>query len=196
MTIAASGPVVSASSGMEVERRRAWPRADTLFVTLRRPGAAPLVGVALHHGHRVRGEVARSLAISQVERRREEDPFSAQWTRAAPTGVIALRSRFEVDLNRPRAQSVYGGPSDAWGLDIWNEPLAPDVIERSLATYDAFYAYMTVLLDDLLERHGRFVVLDLHSYNHRRNGPNGAPADTRSNPDINLGTGSIRAQCW
>jgi cardiolipin synthase A/B len=46
------------------------------------------------------------------------DPFTAQLARVAPTRLIALRSRFEVDLNRPRERAVYRGPADAWGLEV------------------------------------------------------------------------------
>ena len=40
------------------------------------------------------------------------------------------------------------------------------------------------------------VVLDLHSYNHRRGGPTGAGDDPGLNPEINLGTESIVASRW
>lgn len=174
----------------------AWQRHENLFVTLRRSGDAPLVAVAVHHGHRIRREVLEHLTLSSAERRREEDPCTAQFTRAAPIGVIALRSRFEVDLNRPRVQAVYGGPDEAWGMELWREPLPADVVERSLTTHDAFYIQMRELLDGLLTRHRRFVVLDLHSYNHRRSGPDGEPDDPRTSPDINVGTGSVAARSW
>ncbi|HET9772461.1 MAG TPA: N-formylglutamate amidohydrolase, partial [Acidimicrobiia bacterium] len=41
-----------------------------------------------------------------------------------------------------------------------------------------------------------FVVLDLHSYNHRRGGPGAPPADPRANPEINVGTGSLDRERW
>jgi hypothetical protein len=44
--------------------------------------------------------------------------------------------------------------------------------------------------------HPYLVVLDLHSYNHRRNDPNGPLADATNNPDINVGTGSMHRQRW
>ena len=33
--------------------------------------------------------------------------------------IIVNRSRFEVDINRPRDKAVYITPEDAWGLHIW-----------------------------------------------------------------------------
>jgi hypothetical protein len=100
-------------------------------------------------------------------------------------------SRFEVDLNRPRAQAVYRVPDDAWGLDVWREPLPDDVVARSLARYDAFHAAVGALLDTVHERHGPFAVLDLHSYNHRRDGAGSPPADPEANPEVNLGTSTL-----
>jgi hypothetical protein len=43
---------------------------------------------------------------------------------------------------------------------------------------------------------GRFVVLDFHSYNHRRSGPDAPPADPVFNPEINVGTGTMDRQLW
>lgn len=43
---------------------------------------------------------------------------------------------------------------------------------------------------------GRFVVLDLHSYNHRRDGPAQPPADPALDPDVNVGTGSVDRGRW
>jgi hypothetical protein len=136
------------------------------------------------------------LTLGEAERRREEDPCSAIWTGAAPTGIIALRSRFEVDLNRPRERAVYRRPEDAWGLELWLEELPTDLVERSLATHDAFYVAMGDLLDGLMRRQGRFIVLDLHSYNHRRAGPDAPADDPRKSPDINFGTVSLTAPSW
>jgi hypothetical protein len=126
----------------------------------------------------------------------EEDPFTGGWTSVAPTRLIAFRSRFEVDLNRPRDKSVYIQPEDAWGLDVWKSPPPRGVIERSLEGYDAFYAHLQVLLDEMVRRHDRVVVLDLHTYNHCRQGDDCEPEDPASNPEINVGTGSLDRTRW
>jgi N-formylglutamate deformylase len=44
--------------------------------------------------------------------------------------------------------------------------------------------------------HRRFVVLDLHSYNHRRGGPDAPVDDPTANPEINVGTGSVDHEVW
>ncbi len=164
------------------------PSAPCLIV---RDLSLPLVATAIHAGHRLRTEVADLLALDAEQRRREEDPYTDRWTAVAPTQVVGTHSRFEVDLNRPRDGAVYRSPDEAWGLSVWREPLPDDVLERSLARYDAFYDAIGGLLDELHERWGAFAVLDLHSYNHRRNGPTSEPAEARENPEVNIGTSIV-----
>ena len=159
-------------------------------------GDGPLVATAVHDGHNVREELAEWFALSETGRLREEDPFTGGWTIAAPTRLIARQSRFEVDFNRPREKAVYQTPDDAWGLKVWKRPISRDCVERSLAVYDAFYQEVGGLLERMTQRYGRVVVLDLHSYNHRREGHSGPPADPHENPDVNLGTGTMNRRRW
>jgi N-formylglutamate deformylase len=159
-------------------------------------GGGRLVATAIHDGHGLRPEVAAIMALDDAQRTREEDPFTARWTAIAPTRVIGTRSRFEVDLNRPRGKAVYRTPDDAWGLTVWKTPLPEGIVQRSLAEYDAFYAAMRDLFSGLSRMHGRFVVYDLHSYNHRRGGPHASPADPRDNPQVNVGTGTMDRSQW
>ncbi|MBN1590832.1 MAG: N-formylglutamate amidohydrolase [Pirellulales bacterium] len=157
---------------------------------------SPLVATAIHDGHAVRPEVAALLALDDAARLREEDPFTSRWVGAASTQIVGLRSRFEFDLNRPRQQAVYVTPEDAWGLEIWRSRPDEELIARSLEIYDAFYREVHELLSELVERFGKVVVLDLHSYNYRRSGPNSAPADPAANPEVNLGTASLDREIW
>ena len=159
-------------------------------------GEGPLVATAIHDGHVVRPEVAELLALDDAQRLREEDPFTAEWTTLAPTRVVGLRSRFEVDLNRPRDGALYLTPEQAWGLTVWRRTLPANVVAHSLAEYDAFYSLLRRLLDEKVHRHGRFVVFDIHSYNHRRDGPDAPPADPLANPEINVGTGTMPRWRW
>lgn len=159
-------------------------------------GEGPVVATALHAGHAVRDEVACRLAVGDAARLREEDPHTDLWTAIAPSRIVAHRSRFEVDLNRPRDQAVYLDPDDAWGLEVWREAPGPDLVRHSLAIYDAFYRMAAALFDALAERHERFAVLDLHSYNHRRHGPDSGPSDPADNPEVNLGTGTLPGDRW
>jgi N-formylglutamate deformylase len=154
-------------------------------------GSGPLVATAIHDGHDVRPEVERLMAISEGDRRREEDPFTADWTKVAPTRVVGTRSRFEVDLNRPRDMAVYCTPAEAWGLEVWRNGIPEVDLARSIEQYDAFYRALAGLYSDMGDRYGRFVVFDLHTYNHRRDGPDGPVADPLLTPQINVGTGTL-----
>ncbi len=156
-----------------------------------RRGSSPLVAAAIHHGHQVRADVAPLLALDDQTRLREEDPFTGPWTTIAETQIVVNHSRFEVDLNRPRDKAVYLTPADAWGLQVWQAPPPAATVERSLAQYDDFYVEMKEILADLAQRFGQFVVFDLHTYNHRRGGPDGPPANPDLNPEVNIGTGTM-----
>jgi hypothetical protein len=159
-------------------------------------GDGPLVAAALHDSTVVSPEVSRWLNLEDAARRYEEDPHTAEWTSIAPTRIVALRSRFELDLNRPRDKAVYRSPADAWGLKVWKSPPPDAIVANSLAAYDAFYSEVNVTLKQLLARYPRLVVFDLHSYNHRRDGRNAAPAAPEQKPDINLGTRSMDREFW
>ena len=159
-------------------------------------GEGPLVATAIHDGHTVREELRARCALSELERLREEDPFTGPWTKLANTSVVVHRSRFEVDLNRPREKAVYLHPEDAWGLNVWKEPLGPEMANRSLLLHDSFYAELKQLLKTVEERHKCFVVIDLHSYNHRRDGPDAPAAAPEENPEVNLGTGNLDRERW
>jgi N-formylglutamate amidohydrolase len=155
-----------------------------------------VVAVAVHAGHGLRDEIAAVMTLPEPERLHEEDPGTAEWATRFPTRLVATRSRFEFDLNRPRESAVYLRPDDCWDLDIWRQPLSADTVARSRAAHDAFYTVLAGILDRAQEAFGRFVVYDLHSYNHRRAGPTGAPADPAGHPDVNLGTGSMDRAWW
>ncbi|MGF1578989.1 MAG: N-formylglutamate amidohydrolase [Gemmataceae bacterium] len=159
-------------------------------------GSGPLIATAIHDGHDTRDEVTRHFALDKADRLREEDPFTGLWTEFAPTRLLGTKSRFQVDLNRPRGQAVYRTPADAWGLTVWKGNPSEEMFQRSLAEYDLFYDTMQTLLSEKVKQNGHFVVFDLHSYNHRRSGPAGPAADLEGNPQVNVGTGTMNRQLW
>ena len=159
-------------------------------------GTGPLIATSIHSGHEIREDVQSLLAIGSNERLREQDPFTDRWTTVAGHRVTVRRSRFEIDLNRPREEAVYLSPDDAWGLDIWKSEPPQSLIERSFDVYDAFYHELRGLLSRLVEQHQRVVVFDLHSYNHRRQGPDAPPADEELNPEVNVGTATMYRRRW
>ena len=107
-----------------------------------------VIATAIHAGHELRPEVLARTALDDATRLREEDPFTDLLTAIGGATVVAHRSRFEVDLNRPRQQAVYRVPDDAWGLELWTETPPDTELERSLASYDEFYADLPAGLDD------------------------------------------------
>jgi N-formylglutamate amidohydrolase len=159
-------------------------------------GDGPVVATAIHDGHGLRDEVRQAMALGDDARLREEDPHTGQAISGVPTHVIATRSRFEFDLNRGAAEAVYATPEQSWGLDVWRAPPADGLVARSLAIHAAFYRMMRGLLDEVAAEHGRFVLLDVHSYNHRRDGPEAAPMPQAEAPDINIGTFSMPRARW
>jgi len=136
------------------------------------------------------------MALREADRLREEDPFTGEFTVVAPTRIVVQRSRFEADLNRPRQRAVYLRSEDAWGLPLWRSEPDDGLVARSLEIYDDFYEMVGAILDDLVAEQGRFVLLDLHSYNHRRDGANEPAAPERDNPEINVGTGTLDRDRW
>lgn len=150
-----------------------------------------VVASSIHSGHELRGEVAELMVLDEADRLREEDPFTHLIAQLVPARVLVNRSRFEVDLNRDREGAVYQRPEDCWGLVVWRgEELPDDVAERSREEHDAFYAALAERLDELAAR-GPFVLYDVHSYNHRRDGAEAPAQSVDENPEVNVGTGSL-----
>jgi N-formylglutamate amidohydrolase len=159
-------------------------------------GNGPLIATAIHNGNLRRAEVADLMILSKESQLREEDPYTEIWTSVGDTSIVGLHSRFEVDLNRPREKAVYIKPEDAWGLNIWKTEPPTDLVNRSLAGYDDFYSELKNVFSEIEKEFKYFVVFDLHSYNHKRNGPAGETANPEENPEVNIGTGTINKNIW
>lgn len=154
-----------------------------------------VVATAIHDGHGLRDAVRTVIALDDADRLREEDPYTGEAVRDVPTHVIANLSRFECDLNRGEDEAVYATPEQSWGMDVWQQPPTSALIEDSLRYHRAFYAMMRQMLDEVASR-GPFVLLDVHSYNHRRRGPAEPPTPPAQAPDINIGTFSMPREGW
>ncbi len=159
-------------------------------------GDSPLIATAVHDGHDLRDEVAEIMKLGERDRLREEDPFTSSWVDVAETQIVALRSRFEVDLNRPRDKAVYVTPDDCWGLDVWKTKPTHDIIERSLAEYDSYYLLIKEIFTETQEKYGKFLLFDIHSYNHKRSGADAEPESAEENPEVNIGTGTLDREKW
>ncbi len=147
----------------------------------------PLLAFALHDGHGVDESLRSYLLLDEQERAREEDPYTGYMITGLPvTTVVVHTSRFQLDLNRVKEKAIYAKPEDAWGLNVWNG-LPPSAIEALHTGYDRFYTNVGLLIEEAVKEHGYFCILDVHSYNHRRESPF-KEADSETHPEINLGT--------
>jgi N-formylglutamate deformylase len=187
---------VAMSDDTVTSRQRAKIADDKLWRVEK--GVGPFLGLAVHAGHQMRPALKNVLAIDRETRLREEDPFTDRIAALCGSHVVTFRSRFEVDLNRPPSEAICVQPEDCWNLRVWNEDdgLTQTMYRRSLAEHEAFYDMLGQLLSQMASREGRFVVLDCHSYNHRRAGPGAPPADPALNPEINIGTGTMDRTYW
>jgi hypothetical protein len=159
-------------------------------------GDGPVLGLAVHAGHEIRPELMDWLRIDEPTRFREEDPYTDYWTLACDTQFLTRRSRFEVDLNRSAEHAICVQPEDCWNLQVWKARIPDDVMARSLAEHAAFYAELERICRKAEDHFGAFVIFDLHSYNHRREGAAGPVADPATHPEVNVGTGSMDRAHW
>lgn len=180
---------------MSTEKGVALKTADRDWFTVHR-GASPVLGTAIHNGHEVRHEMEDQMALPEDDRLREEDPFTEFTIRDLPNRIAFHRSRFAVDLNRPRDEAVYLSPEQSWGLDVWETEPTEEMIQQSLQMHDHYYIMLKTMLRELEEQYGHFIVLDIHSYNHRRDGPTKPPSDPSTMPEINIGTFSMDREKW
>ena len=109
--------------------------------------ADPIIATAIHAGHGLSDELRPYMALDNASRLREEDPFTDRWLSIAGNQVRVLKSRFEVDLNRPTDGAVYRDSADAWGLELWKQPLTDAIVASAMAQYDAFYRELGLLID-------------------------------------------------
>jgi len=151
----------------------------------------PVMVTAIHAGHTIRPSLRPWLELEAEQRLREEDPLTDYFLPAGDTIFRANRSRFEFDLNRPQETAVTTDPDDTWGLKVWDPAMPQAEKKRSLDLHRRFYEWAGQRIEAMIAEHGRILVLDIHSYNHRRAGPDREPADPGGNPEIDLGATTL-----
>lgn len=156
----------------------------------------PVIATAIHAGHELDPCLERRMALDPAARLREEDPYTDRLADIGASRVVACLSRFSLDLNRPRERAVYRCPDDAWGLQVWDDPPDASALATAEGRHEAFYAAVDELVEDTVERHGYFVLMDVHSYNHRRQGPHEPADDPSTSPEVNLGTRTLDRANW
>ena len=141
---------------------------------------APYICGAVHDGHQFRASLWENCIHTEHERWYEEDPCTFAMVKSHPIVIAGCDSRFEYDLNRPPETAVF---EEAWGKQLWRNPLSNEEKELSLSKHNAFYSVVDVLELQLEKLHNNVVVFDMHSYNWRR--------WDRPVPTWNLGTINI-----
>ena len=139
------------------------------------------------------------MALDDAERLREEDPFTGQAVRrradAHRRPSLAVRVRPQP---RRRQRRLSRPPSNAggWRCGSGGRPTR-SLVERSLAIHAEYYRMLAALLDGVAARHARFVLIDVHSYNHRRDGPDArADAAGARRPTSTSAPSRCRATQW
>ena len=135
---------------------------------------------AVHDGHQFRKELWSNCLHTEYERWFEEDPETKAMIESHPIVIAGCDSRFEYDLNRNPETAIY---NDAWGKQLWRNPLPKEQKEKSLKKHANFYKVVYALMSKLEEKFNVCVVYDMHSYNWKR--------WTRKVPTWNLGTGNV-----
>jgi len=144
------------------------------------------VCTAIHNGHRLRDDIIDKCALTEAQRLREEDPYTADIASNMPITVVANDSRYEYDLNRPPETCVY---EEAWGQQVWNTPLTDAEKAASVQKHHDFYRVLGVLYEQLESIHPQILVYDVHSYNYQRPGMGDVPL-------FNIGTEQLDKQRW
>ncbi len=148
---------------------------------------SPVLAIAMHAGHDVRPELLERMAAPEAARLTEEDPGTDRLLDAFPVAIRTDVSRFEVDINRPRARAAYTTPETCWGIQLYRELPTDEQLEASRRRHDEAWAAIDRLVDDAVERFGFCVLLDVHSYCYRRDDPSLSWWDS-GKPVFNLGT--------
>ncbi|MGB0891553.1 MAG: N-formylglutamate amidohydrolase [Flavobacteriaceae bacterium] len=140
----------------------------------------PYVCGAVHDGHQFRKELWDNCIHTEYERWFEEDPETKEMVKTHPIVIAGMDSRFEYDLNRTPETAIY---TDAWGKQLWHNPLPENQREKSLQKHVNFYKIVHALISKLEEKFGVCIVYDMHSYNWKR--------WDREVPTWNLGTANV-----
>ncbi|WP_422860016.1 N-formylglutamate amidohydrolase [Flagellimonas sp. S174] len=148
--------------------------------TLKIEDYVPIVCGAVHDGHQFRSSLWENCKHTEYERWYEEDPCTKEMVQTFPIVIAGRDSRFEYDLNREPERAVY---DDAWGKELWTEPLSNEEKELSLKKHANFYKVVNALVQKLESDFQNVIVFDMHSYNWKR--------WDREVPVWNLGTSNI-----
>lgn len=151
--------------------------------TLKVASYAPYICAAVHDGHQFRKSLWENCLHTEYERWYEEDPCTKEMVHSHPIVIAGCDSRFEYDLNRALDTAIY---TDAWGKQLWKNPLPESEKSQSLQKHSNFYKVVDALVHQIESKYDKAIVFDMHSYNWKR--------WDRPVPVWNLGTANINNQ--
>lgn len=154
--------------------------SDDYSFTIKIDDYVPYVCGAVHDGHQFRKELWGNCIHTEYERWYEEDPATKAMVQSHPIVIAGLDSRFEYDLNRTPETAIY---TDAWGKQLWHQPLSEEMTAKSLVKHANFYKVVHALISKIEEKFSTCIVYDMHSYNWQR--------WDREVPTWNLGTANV-----
>ncbi|WP_299694390.1 flavohemoglobin expression-modulating QEGLA motif protein [uncultured Vibrio sp.] len=146
----------------------------------------PVVCTAIHAGSNMRSELIKHCVLSTDERYFEEDPHTDAMIISQPITLIGTDSRFEYDLNRPKALSTYY--KSAWSKKVWKKALPEAQRKLSHRKHELFYCLYEALISKLESKFRHVIVFDIHSYNYQR--------VNISAPVFNIGSAQIDRERW
>ena len=154
--------------------------ADDYSFTIKIDEYVPYICAAIHDGHQFRKELWDNCLHTEYDRWYEEDPETKNMIASHPIVIAGCDSRFEYDLNRAPEEAVF---VNAWGKQLWKNPLPEVQKQKSLAKHKAFYKVVHTLVATIETKHKVAIVYDMHSYNWQR--------WDREVPTWNLGTSNL-----
>jgi N-formylglutamate amidohydrolase len=155
---------------------------------------ALFAGVSMHSGHRVRDEILDILAVSEVDRLREEDPYMDRFISDFPIRIYGRDSRFEYDLNRNPYRAVYDFNIPKWGLNIWKREVTKEEHDISISKHREFHELLELVSRYMLRQNRYALLFDLHAYCYQRETRQPWFEDER--PEINIGTGAVNREVF
>lgn len=186
---------VTAAKG-PLDRFRAGERIEGLSVSrgfaYSLDPSVPYLATAIHSGHHVDAALLPWMEIDERDRLFEEDPATDRLIHDCGSAIWGLDSRAEYDLNRPPAEAVPLSPDVFWGTRVFRARPPDEILSLSLEKHREFHEFLLGAVGALLDRFGRCVVYDIHSYNLSRQVSKGIVHP----PLFNLGTALLNRDRW
>ena len=139
--------------------------SDDYSFTLKIDEYVPYICGAVHDGHQFRKSLWKNCLHTEYDRWYEEDPETKKIVGDFPIVIAGCDSRFEYDLNRSPETAIY---SDAWGKQLWKNPLPESEKQLSLKKHFNFYKVVYALVAKIEKKFNASIVYDMHSYNWKR----------------------------